>query len=71
MVLFCRRGRRRLPEPERHEEHEDRKSFVLTPPPVEPGEAPMNMSSMVTNCAALDNLAWGKVSKPAVLAVTD
>jgi len=44
---------------------------VFMPPPVDAGEAPINISIIVTNCEALEKSACGTVSKPAVLAVTD
>ena len=41
---------------------------VLIPPPVEPGEAPINISIISTKSPALVNVPRGYVLKPAVLA---
>ena len=41
-----------------------------TPPPVEPGEAPMNISSIKTISVAGANFDTGNVLNPAVLEVT-
>ena len=44
---------------------------VLTPPPVEPGEAPMNISASMRRIVALVRDPMSTVLKPAVLGVTD
>ena len=43
----------------------------LTPPPHEPGLAPMNMSMTRTNSVAPVSIDMSSVLNPAVLAVTD
>lgn len=48
-----------------------RKVVVLMPPPVEPGQAPMNMRMIVRKRALLLRDADGTVSNPAVRLVTD
>ena len=45
--------------------------MVFTPPPVEAGEAPMNISKIVTSIEPVLNLFGTIVSKPAVRGVTD
>ena len=40
------------------------------PPPVEPGEAPINIKTVSTISPALENLPSGNVENPAVLAET-
>jgi len=47
------------------------KEVVLTPPPHEPGEAPINMKIISINKTALCRKFNSTVLKPAVLAVTD
>ena len=42
---------------------------VLIPPPVEPGDAPITMSTQITSMPAFENPPRGYVAKPAVLAV--
>ncbi len=44
---------------------------VFIPPPVEPGEAPMNMSITVMNLEASVIAPWSIVLKPAVLGAID
>ena len=44
---------------------------VLIPPPVEPGEAPINIKNTRTKRDGTVRLAMGRVLNPAVLAVTD
>ena len=44
--------------------------LVLMPPPVDPGEAPMNMSTETLSSPAGVNSPRGNVEKPAVLADT-
>ena len=43
---------------------------VLIPPPVDPGDAPINISTQSTNSPALVKLPMGYVENPAVLADT-
>ncbi len=47
------------------------KLVVLMPPPVEPGEAPMNMRTINRRIDALVSWPMSTVLKPQVLAVTD
>ena len=47
------------------------KVVVLIPPPVEPGDAPMNIRMMMKNCVACRSEAISSVLAPAVLGVTD
>ena len=51
--------------------HGDLKVVVLTPPPVLPGEAPMNISAIITKSAGVVIAPMSMVLKPAVRAVTD
>ncbi len=44
---------------------------VLIPPPVEPGEAPMNMRTIIMRIVALVSWPMSTVLKPAVRGVTD
>lgn len=47
-----------------------KKVVVFIPPPVEPGDAPMNISTHIMSRPAFENPEYGNVAKPAVLAVT-
>jgi len=47
------------------------KVLVLIPPPVPPGEAPINIRTIVKNIEDINNEDVGMVLKPAVLGATD
>ena len=44
---------------------------VLMPPPVEPGQAPININMIIKKSVAEENLEISQVLKPAVLEVID
>ena len=44
---------------------------VLTPPPVEPGEAPMNIRTIISRIVSLASIPMSTVLNPAVRGVTD
>ena len=44
--------------------------LVFTPPPVDPGDAPITISSIITSRPALEKVPSGTVENPAVRADT-
>lgn len=60
-----------LRNPETADSNKIIKDVVFMPPPVEPGDAPMNIRIIVPNFAAGVRAFWSIVANPAVRVVTD
>ena len=57
--------------PAQHQEKRRAVLVVLTPPPVEPGEAPMNMKMRIIRMVSLARAPMSTVLNPAVRGTTD